>query len=112
MSILSEVKKFIPVHEDDDSFDIAIIMHINTAFFNLKQLGVGPADFPFAITGDTEDWTDFDCLPEQTEIVKMYVCMKVKLNFDTPTSTAVSTALKEAFMEVETRLHWNQDYGT
>lgn len=112
MGILKDVKKFIPVNEDDTSFDSAIIMHINNAFFNLKQLGVGPVDIPYTIQDDTNEWNEFDCLPEQTEIVKMYVCMKVKLNFDTPTSTAVSTALKEAFTEVETRLHWNQDYGT
>lgn len=111
MSILEDVKKFIPIPVDDDSFDTALTMHINSLFFELMQLGIGPATIPFSIQNDSE-WSDFDCLPQQLDTVKLFICAKTKLQFDTPTSGAVSQALKETVAEVETRLHWNQDYGT
>lgn len=111
MTILEEVKKFIPIPVDDDSFDTALILHINSLFFELMQLGIGPATIPFSIQNDSE-WSDFDCLPQQLDTVKLFICAKTKLQFDTPTSGAVSQALKETVAEVETRLHWNQDYET
>lgn len=111
MSILEDVKKFIPIPVDDDSFDTALILHINSLFFELMQLGIGPATIPFSIQNDSE-WSDFDCLPQQIDTVKLFICAKTKLQFDTPTSGAVSQALKETVAEVETRLHWNRDYGT
>lgn len=111
MSILGDVKKFIPVPEDDTSFDTALTMHINHLFFELMQLGVGPATIPFSIQNDSE-WSDFDCPPEQLETVKLFVCAKTKLRFDTPTSSSMAQVLNETIEEVETRLHWNRDYGT
>ena len=85
-------------------------MHINNLFFELMQLGVGPST-PFVIQNDSE-WDEFDCLPEQKETVKFFICAKCKLQFDTPTSSSMVQALKETVEEVETRLHWNRDYGT
>lgn len=111
MSILADVKKFIPINEDDDSFDTALTLHINHLFFELMQLGIGPATIPFSIQNDSE-WSEFECLPEQLDTVKLFICAKTKLRFDTPTSSAVAQALKETVEEVETRLHWNRDYGT
>jgi hypothetical protein len=43
-SILTSIKKLIGPTEDDTSFDVDIIMHINSAFFRLNQLGVGPSE--------------------------------------------------------------------
>lgn len=111
MTILEEVKKFIPISLDDDSFDTALILHINNLFFELMQLGIGPAGIPFKIQNDSE-WDEFECLPQQLESVKYFICAKCKLQFDTPTSGSVIQALKETIEEVETRLHWNKDYGT
>ena len=45
-SILTSVKKMLGIQEDYEHFDPEIIMHINSAFLILNQLGVGP-DRPF-----------------------------------------------------------------
>ena len=111
MTILEEVKKFIPISLEDDSFDQALIIHINALFFELMQLGIGPVAIPFEIQNDSE-WSEFECLPEQLSSVKLFICAKTKQRFDTPTSSAVAQALKETVEEAETRLHWNRDYGT
>lgn len=111
MSILGDVKKFIPINLEDDSFDFTLIAHINGLFFELMQLGVGPATIPFKVQNDSE-WSEFECLPEQLESVKLFICAKTKLRFDTPTSSSMAQVLTETVEEVETRLHWNRDYGT
>ena len=42
-SILTSIKKLLGIAEDYEHFDQDIIMHINTVFAILPQLGVGPA---------------------------------------------------------------------
>ena len=43
-SILTSIKKLLGIDEEYTQFDSDIIMHINTVFLNLTQLGVGPAE--------------------------------------------------------------------
>ena len=62
-SILLSVKKVIGLTPDDLSFDTDIIMHINSAFFKLKQLNVFQS--PYNITDSTATWSD--CLGEDEE---------------------------------------------
>ena len=50
-SILTSIKKLLGIAEDDTSFDPDIIMHINSVFMVLRQLGVGPPE-GFAIEGE------------------------------------------------------------
>ena len=111
MSILGDIKKVMPLPEDCTDFDTALIMHINSAFFNLKQLGIGPKT-AFKITGDSNEWSEFECTEEQLEPVKEYVGLKTKKKFDPPVSSTAVTALNESIIEVENRLLWNGDYGT
>lgn len=111
MSILGDIKKMMPLPEDCTDFDTALITHANSAFFNLKQLGIGPTT-AFKITGDSDEWSDFECTEDQTGPVKEYVCLKVKKKFDPPVNSTAVAALNETIMEVENRLLWNGDYGT
>ena len=79
-SILTSVKKMLGIQEDYEHFDPEIIMHINSAFLILNQLGVGP-DKPFMIESKMDFWDDF--LPEgEIELIKTYVYQKVRLLFD------------------------------
>ena len=41
-SILTSTKKLLGITEEDISFDLDIIMHINSVFAILTQMGVGP----------------------------------------------------------------------
>lgn len=102
-SILNSIKKLLGIAEDYDHFDSDIIMHINSVFTTLTQLGVGPED-GFSINDEAEKWEDF--LPEDRMIhsVKSYMFMKVKLMFDPPLSSAVIECTKEQIKEMEWRL--------
>ena len=42
-SILTSIKKLLGITEDYEHFDEDLIMHINSVFMILSQLGVGPA---------------------------------------------------------------------
>lgn len=102
-SILNSIKKLLGIAEDYDHFDSDIIMHINSVFTTLTQLGVGPED-GFSINDEAEKWEDF--LPEERMIhsVKSYMFMKVKFMFDPPLSSAVIECMKEQIKEMEWRL--------
>ena len=43
-SILTSIKKMLGISEEYDIFDADIVMHINSVFMTLTQLGVGPAE--------------------------------------------------------------------
>lgn len=102
-SILNSIKKLLGIAEDYDYFDSDIIMHINSVFATLTQLGVGP-EKGFSINDESEKWEDF--LPEERMLhsVKSYMFMKVKLMFDPPLSSAVIECTKEQIKELEWRL--------
>ena len=103
-SILTSIKKLLGIEEEYTHFDADIIMHINTTFMILKQLGVGPAE-GFSISDATAVWSDFIADAQNFEAVKSYMAMKVRLIFDPPTSSAVAEALKQNIAECEWRLN-------
>ena len=104
-SILTSIKKLLGITEEYKQFDPDIIIHINSVFLTLKQLGVGP-EKAFAITGEYETWDQF--LPVDNpnfEAVKSYMHIKVKLLFDPPTSSTVMEAMNQMAKEYEWRLN-------
>lgn len=103
-SILTSIKKLLGIPEDHDHFDADIIIHINSVFMILTQLGVGPSK-GFVIEDDTSEWTDF--IPDTTKVeaVKSYVYLKVRLIFDPPTSSAVIESINRMISEYEWRLN-------
>ena len=109
-SILTSIKKLLGPTEDDTSFDVDIIMHINSAFFRLNQLGVGPAT-GFFITDNTKTWEDFLESRTDLEAVKTYVYQKVRLVFDPPQSAFLVEALKESIKEFEWTINVQAEGG-
>lgn len=107
-SILTSIKKLLGITAEDTSFDQDIIMHINTVFMVLQQLGVGPEE-GYSITDENNAWEEF--LPEQTkiEMVKSYMYLKVRLLFDPPSSTSVMEAINRSISEFEWRLNVSVD---
>lgn len=103
-SILTSIKKMLGITEEYEHFDTDIIMHINSVFMILNQLGVGP-EKGFSIKGKEELWTDF--LPEEQklELVKSYMHLKVKLLFDPPMGSAVIEVMNRMISEFEWRLN-------
>lgn len=102
-SILTSTKKILGIDEDYVAFDLDIITHINSAFFTLTQIGVGPVD-GFMIEDAEAVWSDF--LGENTGVasVKTYVFLKVKMVFDAPTTSYLVSAMQEQIREMEWRL--------
>lgn len=93
------------ITDDYTHFDSDIIIHINSVFMILNQLGIGPKN-GFHITDKFVTWDDF--LPDDNknfEAVKSYMHLKVKLLFDPPISSIVMEAMKQMINELEWRLN-------
>lgn len=103
-SILTSIKKLLGIEDDYGHFDPDIIMHINSVFMILTQLGVGPSE-GFSIEDDTATWSDFIPNLQNLEAVKTYVYLKVKLLFDPSGSSAVTESMNRQISELEWRLY-------
>ena len=109
-SILTSIKKLLGITEEYNHFDSDIIMHINTVFLSLKQLGIGPAE-GFRIEDNKAKWDEYikvDDDPEKLALqsaVKSYIHLKVKLLFDPPLSAAVQEIIKQSIKELEWRMN-------
>lgn len=107
-SILTSIKKLLGIAEEYEHFDSDLIMHINSVFMVLNQLGVGPAE-GFLITDKTETWEDFTQNNLMIQSVKSYVYLKVRLLFDPPSSSAVMESINRQISELEWRLNLSVD---
>lgn len=104
-SILTSIKKMLGLTEDDTTFDPDIIIHINSVFMTLTQLGVGPSE-GFYIEDDSAEWMDFISDLSKLQAVKTYIFLRVKLLFD-PGSVGSSTlaSYERSIQELEWRLN-------
>lgn len=103
-SILTSIKKLLGLEEEYEQFDTDIIMHINSVFFVLMQLGVGPKE-GFSISDKYAKWSDFIPGNEKLQVVKSYMHLKVRLLFDPPTSAALIAVIENSIKEFEFRLN-------
>lgn len=110
-SILTSIKGSIGIVEEDTSFDAQIIMHINSVFMILNQLGVGPEKC-FSISDANATWSDFISSGGNIQSVKTYMGLKVRLMFDPPTSSSVMDAMNRMISELEWRLNIEGDMRT
>ena len=101
-SILNSIKDGVGVEEAETAFDSQLIMHINTMFATLYQLGIGPEP-PFKIVDETSEWSEFITRAD-IENVKSYMKIKVGLLFDPPATATMYNALVEQAKELEWRL--------
>lgn len=108
MSILNSVKKVLGLAEDYTVFDEDVIMHINTAFSTLTQLGVGPPE-GFMIEDATAEWNEFIVDDIQYNSVKSYVFLKVSMLFDPPQTSYLITAKEKQIQELEWRLNVHRE---
>jgi hypothetical protein len=102
-SILTSIKKMLGIAEEYTHFDADLIMHINSVFAILTQIGVGPSE-GFSIEDDTDVWTDFIQDNKKLESVKSYTYMKVKLLFDPPINSSVIESMNRIISELEWRI--------
>lgn len=110
-SILSDIKKLLGIDDSYTNFDQDIILHINSVFLILNQLGVGP-EKPYSIEDESDNWSDFTDDYENLQAIKSYIYLKVRLMFDPPTVGGHIDALKELIREYECRLNYAVDPGS
>lgn len=108
-SILTSIKKLLGITEEYEHFDADIIMHINSVFMILTQMGVGPSE-GFVIEDETTTWADYSENTIPIESVKTYIYLRVRLLFDPPSSSAVIESMNRTISELEWRLNSSVDF--
>lgn len=102
-SILTSIKSLLGMTEDYTHFDNDIIMHINSVFFILEQIGVNSGTF-FSISDSSKVWSDYIPTTMNLEAIKSYMYLKVRLLFDPPLGTALIEMMKNQIGELEWRI--------
>ncbi len=109
-SILTSIKKSMGLLEQFTAFDQDVIMHINSVFMVLDQVGVGPPQ-GFMIEDKSTTWQEFfDKQPTKTgkipnlAAVRTYMHLKVKMLFDPPQHGPTEDAMIKYAQELEWRL--------
>ena len=102
-SILNNTKKILGIPPEYTAFDLDIITHINSIFFVLNQLGVGPEE-GFMITDKDNTWSEF-IGSEAIIAVKSYMGLRVRLIFDPPATGPATDAMNKQADMFEYRLH-------
>lgn len=102
-SVLSSTKQMLGISPEDTSFDVNVIMSINTALTILMDLGLTEVEDQI-VTSDKMTWDELLGGRTDIEYVKTYVYQKVKMIFDPPTSTAAIDAMQRSISELEWRI--------
>lgn len=108
-SILTSTKKMLGLGADYTAFDVDILIHINSVFSTLHQLGIGP-DEGFMIENATATWTDFLADDPRLNNVKTYMYLRVRMLFDPPTTSYLINAMDEQRKELEWRINVNREH--
>lgn len=104
-SILQSIKKLLGLGDGYDVFDQDIIMHINTIFSNMNQMGIGPKE-GFMIEDDKSTWDEY--IKDQKILLQniiTYVYLKVRLIFDPPANGNLLESINKTANELEYRIY-------
>lgn len=103
-SILVSIKKTLGIQAEMTVFDPDVIMHINSTFLTLNQLGIGPTT-GFIILDSTALWSDFTSDITRLAALKTYVYFKTRLSFDPPATSFTIASMEKMIAELEWRLN-------
>jgi hypothetical protein len=108
-SILLNIKKLLGILPEEKSFDVDIIIYINSVFNTLSQLGVNTNNAKIKDSKNT--WSEFysNKDDEYIELIKTYMYLKVRLLFDPPLNSSILNSFKETIRELEWRLNINDE---
>ena len=107
-SILGTIKKMLGITYDYEQFDVDIIIHINSAFATLAQIGSGLKE-GYAIIDKNNVWSEYTEDVRILDMIKTYVYLKTRLIFDPPASSMVAEAIKSTIKELEFRIQLQTD---
>lgn len=106
-SILITIKKMLGIDAEDDSFDMDIIVIINSIIPSLTQMGIGPSK-GYVVLSSENLWSDY--LKDNVinlEGIKTYIFLKTKLVFDPPANSTMIEAYNKMISELEWRMMLN-----
>jgi hypothetical protein len=104
-SILSSTKKILGLDPDDESFDLDVITHINSAFSILSDIGIGPHG-GYGITDASDTWEDLGIESKEiVNLIKTCLYLRVRLLFDPPQTPYLQAAFQKQIEEHEWRLN-------
>lgn len=104
--VLPTIKKCLGIFEEDDSWDIDLLISLNAAMSHLNQLG---CDF-VSIDSNTL-WTAITTDEALKSLVKSYLWMKAKQIFDPSQSSNSNKAMEALIAELEFRIQVMADGG-
>lgn len=110
-SILDSVKLSLGIPVGYEHFDFQILLHLNSVLAILPQIGVGPKE-GFYVQDDQTTWGDLvgdTFLASRLLYVKSYVCLRVRLLFDPPSSLGAIDAMERQMRELEWRITVTED---
>lgn len=102
-SILDSVKQALGLTPDMTSFDVEVVMHINSVIGTLQQIGVSNNGALY-VADNTTHWVSITTRQDLINLTKTYMYTKVKLIFDPPANPRVIEATEKQVTEFEWRL--------
>lgn len=107
-SILDGIKRICSVDPSYTVFDDQFVLHINSVFMVLNQLGIGP-DAGFMIEDNSTTWDAFVGTDNNLNSVKTYMGLRVRMLFDPPQNSFVINAMNEQLQMFEWRLNTKRE---
>lgn len=102
MGILKDVKQVLGVDAEDRSFDVDIVMHINSALMILRQIGA--LSINSRVVDDSTTWDELFPPANSLWAVQSYIYLRCRILFDPPSNSFVQTAIEKQISELEWRL--------
>lgn len=103
-SILNDTKKMLGIDPTYTAFDTDVMMHINSVFSVLTQLGIG-LETGFMIEDDSATWGNFLEDDPRFNSIRTYVYLRVRMLFDPPATSFHIAAMEKQIQEIEFRLN-------
>ncbi len=99
-SILATIRKMLNADEFDNSFDVDIIVHINSSLSDLARLGVGPKNGLF-IRDESSTWSELTSNNKLLSLAIEYIYLSTKLVFDPPPQASVVASMETRIGKLE-----------
>lgn len=104
-SILNSVKRSLDIAPDDTSFDTVLLLHINTVFSDLYQLGLGAYGSDEHVVNDANDlWTTVLGTQKNLNMIKSYVHLRLRLLHDPPAAGYTTNSFQSQIDKMEWRI--------
>lgn len=104
-SILNTVKRSLDIATDDNSFDTVVLLHINSVFSDLYQLGLGAyGSVEHEVDDENDLWSVVLGSQKNLTMIKSYVSLRVRLLFDPPQTGFATDSYQKQIDKMEWRI--------